>query len=392
MPPSRVRRVRHVAVLIESSRAYGRGLIEGVARYSREQGNWVLYFEPRGLEAPPPWLRDWKGDGIIARLPLRSMARAVAAKGLPVVELFSTAEKSGLPLVGGDNAAIARLALQHFWERGFRHFAYCGPTPATKYITLRGEAFVRQAQAAGCAGAVFSVPSAHWAVADWEREEEQIAGWLQTLPRPVGVLACYDERGYQVLNACRRAGLRVPEEVAVLGVGNDPVLCEMCFPPLSSIDLDAPRIGYVAAAYLDRMMRGRRAPRTPISITPRGLIGRRSTDVLATDDPDLAEALAFIRAHACEGIGVSDVLRRFAISQRVLERKFRSFLGRTPKAELLRVQVARARVLLAESDLPLKEIARRCGFGSEKYFSDAFHRQGGIRPAAYRRQLRSGSA
>jgi LacI family transcriptional regulator len=378
-----------VAVLIESSRAYGRGVIEGVARYSRSHGNWVLYFEPRGLEAPPPWFQDWHGDGIIARLPQHDMARAVAAKGLPVVELLSTSCESGAPMVGDDNDLIARLALEHFWERGFRHFAYCGPTPAiNQFLALRGEAFQRQAEAAGSSCALFSLHSTYWAVADWEREEEEIAAWLPGLPKPVGILACYDERGYQVLNACRRAGVRVPEEVAVLGVSNDTVLCEMSNPPLSSIDLDSRRVGYLAAACLNRMMRGGRAPRTPIRLAPRGVVARRSTDVLATGDSDLAEVLAFIRAHACEGIGVRDVLRNVAVSQRVLERKFRSFLGRTPKAELLRVQMARARDLLADSELPLKEVAWRCGFRGEKYFSDAFHRQCGIRPGGYRRKRR----
>ena len=389
MPRSRPRRVRHVAVLIESSREYGRGVIQGVARYSREQGNWVLYFEPRGLEAPPPWLHDWHGDGIITRLPQGDMARAVAAKGLPVVELLSTSRESGLPMVGDDNDQIARLALEHFWERGFRHFAYCDVTPAVnRFMALRGEVFRRQAEAAGSSCAVFSVQSTHWAVADWEREEEEIVAWLPALPKPVGILACYDERGFQVLNACRRAGLRVPEEVAVLGISNDAALCEMSIPPLSSVDLDARRIGYVAAACLNRMMRGGRAPRAPISLAPRGVVARRSTDVLATGDADLAEVLAFIRAHACEGIGVRDVLGHVAISQRVLERKFRSLLGRTPKAELLRVQIARARDLLADSELPLKEVARRCGFRGEKYFSDAFHRLCGIRPGGYRQQRR----
>lgn len=387
---SRVRRrARHVAVLIESSRAYGRGLIEGVGRYSREHGDWRIYFEPRGFEAAPPWLDGWKGDGILTRLPDGAVAQAVQAKGVPIVHLHSTPVVGQPPMVGGDNESIARLAFTHLWEKGLRQFGFCGLAPeSNRYIHQRGELFRGLAEAAGSVCAVFPARTSGLRVSDWEGEQEQIAGWLKELPKPVGVLACYDERGFQVLGACRHAGLRVPEEAAVLSVGNDALLCDMCLPPLSSIDLDAPRIGYQAAALLDRMMRGAKPPRRPICIAPRRLVTRRSTDVLAVADPEVVAALRFLREHACDGIRVDDVLEHVSVSQRVLERKFRRLLGRTPKAELLRVQIARAKELLDESDLPLKGIADRCGFGSERYFSDAFCRTTGSRPGAFRRQCR----
>ncbi len=386
MPRQRSRRLWRVAVLIESSRAYGRDLISGIARYSREQGDWVLHFEPRGLELPPAWLRDWEGDGILARFPSSEAAMRLPPLRIPVVDLYGTLTPSGFPLVGTDNTRVAHLAFEHFWEQGIRHFAFCGLTPGYwPYIEQRGEAFRRCVEEAGHPCSLFSVPSAHWAVADWEREETQIADWLRTLPKPIGIFACYDERAYQVLNACRRIGLRVPDEAAVLGVGNDPVLCDMATPPLSSIDLDAQRIGYTAAACLDRMMRGRRQQK-PIYLPPCGLTARRSTDLLAVADPEVAGVLRFIRDHACEGIRIRDVLAQTAVSSSTLERKFRRFLGRTPKAEMLRVQIARACQLLTESQLSLKEVAYRCGFHSEKYFSDAFYRLCHKRPTAYRQE------
>jgi len=382
----RSRRLWRVAVLIESSRAYGRELISGIARYSRERGNWVLHFEPRGLEAPPSWLRDWEGDGILARFPSQKAASLLPPLPIPLIDLYGTLTSSGFPLVATDNAQVARLAFEHFREQGIRHFGFCGLRPGYwPYIDQRGALFHQRVEAAGYRCAMFSVSSSRWAVADWEREEAQIADWLQTLPKPIGILACYDERAYQVLNACRRIGLRVPDDVAVLGVGNDSILCDMATPPLSSVDLDAQRIGYTAAACLDRMMRGR-SRQMPVYLAPRGLIARRSTDLLAVEDPELAEALRFIRDHACEGLRVRDVLAHVALSNSTLERKFRSLLGRTPKAEILRVQMDRARRLLAESQLSLKEVARYCGFHSEKYFSDAFYRLCHQRPIAYRQE------
>jgi LacI family transcriptional regulator len=383
----RPRRIRHVAVLIESSRGYGRGLIEGVGRYSREHGDWHIYFEPRGLVAPS-WLDGWRGDGILSRTPDRALAQRVQDKGIPVVHLHHTAT-DGQPMVCGDNEAIARLAFTHLWDCGLRQFGYCGlPPEHNYYIHQRGERFRGLAEAAGCACAAFPARDPGLQMSDWERDRQQIAAWLAALPKPVGVLACFDERGFQVLGACRHAGLRVPEEVAVVGVSNDAMLCEMCLPPLTSIDLDAPRIGYEAAALLDRLMRGAKLPDRPLYVAPRRLVARRSTDVLALADPDVVAALRFLRAHACDGIRIDDVLRHLGVSERALERKFRHLLGRTPKAELLRVQVTRAKELLAESDVSLKAVAGRCGFGSERYFSDAFRRITGVRPGAYRRQCR----
>jgi LacI family transcriptional regulator len=368
-------------------------LLEGITRYSREQGAWVLYLELRGLEAFPPWMRDWKGDGILVSFPSWQVTPALLTTGAVVLDLNGSLMPSGLPQVGTDNTEVARLALEHFWERGIRQFGFCGlPNGDWPHMDQRREAFSRQAKAAGCSCSRFALPARHEAEADWKREGEEIADWLQGLPKPVGVLAHFDDRGCQVLNACRRAGLTVPEEVAVLGVSNDALLCETCLPPLSSIDLNAPQIGYTAAACLDQLMRGSPPLRAPRIIPPRGVVPRRSTDVLATDDADLAAALRFIRDHACDGIRLDDVLRHVAISQRALERKFRSFLGRTPKAELLRVQMAHAGELLTDSDLPIKEVAQRCGFHkNEIYFSNAFYRQHGLWPTAYRRRSRNGS-
>jgi LacI family transcriptional regulator len=306
---------------------------------------------------------------------------------MPVVHLLYTPTDSH-PMVSADNDAVARLGFTHLWEKGLRQFGYCGLVPQYRSIDRRGEAFCGLAEAVGCGCAVFPARRPGLRVLDWEAEEEEIAAWLKELPKPVGVMACCDERGFQVVGACRHAGLRVPEEVAVLGVDNDPVLCEMCLPPLSSIDLDAPRVGYQAAALLDGLMHGAKPPCRPVLVPPRKLVARLSTDVLAVADPEVAAALRFFRAHACDGIGVRDVLEHVSVSQRVLERKFRQVVRRTPKAELLRVQVARAQELLAESDLSLKVVAERCGFASERYFSDALYRLTGTRPGAFRRQCR----
>jgi LacI family transcriptional regulator len=391
-----MRGIPHVAVLIETSRAYGRGLLEGVARYNRQHGPWSLYFEPHGLDdAPPRWLSGWKGDGILARINTPRVARAVLATRLPAVDLRRGVPGLALPFIGVHNEAVARMAFEHLADRGLRHFAVCGLAPGVyHYLDVRCEFFRRKVEAAGHDCHVYS-PNFGRRRPTWEEEQDEIVAWLRGLPRPVGVMACNDDRGLQILDACRRAGVTVPEEAAVIGVDNDTVLCNMADPPLSSIDVNPVQIGYEATALLDRLMRQpRKRSRRPVSLemVPRGIVTRQSSDVLAVGDPDVAAAVRFIRANACRGIGVGDVLRHVPLSRSALERRFKIVLRRSPKEEILRVQLDRARHLLGESDLPLEVVADRCGFSSCKYFGDAFRRELGVRPGAFRKRSQSAAA
>ena len=382
MPSSKRKRLRHVAVFIESSRSVGHDLLMGVARYNHEHGGWTIFYEPCSLESPlPRWLRGWRGDGILARITTRQQATVFQATGLPVIDLRGALADTPFPAILGDNRQTAQLAFTHLREHGLVHFAYCGLSPGQHWHqSQRGEEFRRVVEEAGFSCAIYYFQKKQ---ADWEQEQGQLAAWLRAQPKPLGILACYDDRGYQVLDACRRAGLSVPEEVAVLGVDNDPILCTMAIPPMSSIRFDNEQGGYVAASWLDRLMDGQPAPQR-IFIQPCDVASRRSTDTFAFDDPALNRVLRFIGEHACEGIRVSDLPSVAHLSIRELERRFHLYLGRTPKAELLRVQIVQAKRLLRDTNLALKSIARRAGFSSEAYFSYVFHRECGIRPSAYR--------
>lgn len=218
----------------------------------------------------------------------------------------------------------------------------------------------------------------------WEREQEEIGRWLQSLPRPVGLMACNDMRGQHVLDACLRVNIAVPEELAVIGVDDDSVLCNLCHPPLSSIVPNAQRVGYEAAALLDRMMSGQTPPTEPLLIPPMGVTIRQSTDVLAIDDPIVAAAVRFIRERACQGCGMKDLLRHVPMSRSLLERRFRQHLGRSPQAEIRAVQLKRVKQLLAESDLSLDQIAGLAGYAHPEYMSVVFKRETGQTPGQYR--------
>ncbi len=376
---------RHVALLIETSNDYARGLLYGIRAYIREHGSWSLYLGEHGRgDRPPTWLAKWKGDGIIARIENRAIAKAVVASGLPVVDVSAARIVPEIPFIETYDTAIAKLAAEHLFERGFRHFAYCGD-PRFNWSKWRGEEFTKIVRAAGHICHVYQTarePKGRDAV--WDRDERSIAKWIAKLPRPVGIMACYDIRGRQVLDACRRLNVHVPDEVAVIGVDDDELLCELADPPLSSVAPDTHRTGYAAAQMLDAMMSGRKAGRNVTLIEPIGVVARRSTDVLAIEDRDVSAAVRFIRQHACEGIGVEDVLSGTTLSRRVLESRFRKLIGRTPHEEISRVQLDRVKELLRETDLPLARIAQRCGFKHSEYLSAVFRKKLGVTTSAYR--------
>ncbi len=383
------RSMPHVALLIETSREYGRGLLRGVIRYLREHGPWSLYFRPKGLGEPPPvWLETWHGDGILVRADNRPLAEAVVRSRLPAVELRWSFPDLDLPAVGIDNRAVVALAVDHLRERGFRDFGFCGlPARQNIVVDFRQTCFAEQVRAIGGTAHVFPARRGRQSGA-WEREQEEIVRWLAGLPKPVGVMAGNDDRGLQVLDACRRAGLQVPDEVAVIGVDNDEFLCNLSSPPLTSVDVGVERAGYEAAALLDQLMAGKKPPGRKIFLEPLGVVVRQSTDVLAVPDPELAAVVRFIRAHACEGIRVDDALSEVACSRSTIQRRFRAVVGRSPKAEIMRVQLEQARRLLAQTDLPIAEVARRCGFAELKRLSSVFRAKVGVSPAAYRRQAK----
>jgi LacI family transcriptional regulator len=371
-----------VALLIETSNAYARGLLRGIVNYLHQHRPWSIYLAEHGRgDRPPSWLSGWDGDGIIARIENQPIADALARLKIPIVDVSAARLLPKLPWFETDDAAIARLAAEHLLERGFKHFAYCGD-PSFNWSNWRSEQFQQIIQNAGWNCHVYQVPGR--GAVDDDEELESIIEWVRQLPKPSGIMACYDLRGQQVLDACRHIGVAVPDEIAVIGVDDDELLCELSSPPLSSVIPNTHRTGYEAAALLDRMMGGARVPGETYLIPPLGITVRQSTDVLAIEDATVAKAVRFIREHAFEGINVSDVLKAVPHSRRLLEGRFKKQLGRTPHEEIIRVQINRVKQLLTESDLSLEEIAERSGFRHVEYLSVVFKKKTGLPPSRYR--------
>ncbi len=387
--PSRPRR-RQVALLVETSNAYARGLLQGIVHYIREHEPWSFHLMEQGRgDDPPAWLAQWRGDGIIARIETPRIARAITRAKVPAVDVSAARLVPRLPWVETDDAQIARLAAEHLLERGFKHFGFCGDA-RFNWSAWRERHFCDRLRAAGTEVSCYR-PSAR-AAANIATQVADLRRWLAELPKPVGIMAAYDIRGQQVLDACRSAGLAVPAEVAVIGVDNDELLCDLASPPLSSVIPNAHLAGYEAAALLDGLMAGRPVGAEARLIPPLGVAARQSTDVLAVDDRDVARAVQFIREHACDGINVADVLRAVPLSRRVLEQRFRRLLGRTPRAEIAHARLARVKQLLSETDLPLYQIAERTGFEHTEYLSVVFKRETGQRPGSFRAAARGGAA
>ncbi len=375
---ARRRRSRpHVALIVESSIEFGRGVLRGIARWLRGHGPWSLFLEQRELGAAlPDWIREWDGDGIITR----SDDPRIATLGLPTVGLYDrTEDRLRLPMILNDNLAVGRMAAQHLADRGFRHLAYYG-VGGERWSELRLEGAAQVAKASKATLAV------HPSGGRWEASQERLKRWILGLPRPLGLVAANDLHGLRALDACRRAGVAVPEQVAVVGADDDAEVCELSDPPLSSVAFNPERVGYEAAALLDRLMARRARPREPLLVPPLAVSTRQSTDILAIDDPEVAKAVHYIRRHAFEGITVEEVLDEVPLSRRALEHRFRRRLGRTPKEEIQRLRLDEAKNLLASTDLPLARISDRLGFHQPAYLSAVFKRETGMTPAAYRRR------
>jgi LacI family transcriptional regulator len=407
-----------VVLLMAPFAGFDRGLLEGISRYTQLHGPWMFYWPNdypevpwaasesvggsiRGQEylparggSPLARLRRWGAAGVIGRILNAATAGKILACGLPAIGIDLPGAKAArtgalarISEIRTDSHQVGRMAAEHFLDRGFGHFAFCG-FAGRDWSKRRQEGYCARLQEAGYACDVF--PSArHSRPLSWEEEQPAVVAWLKTLPTPVGVMACNDDRGRQVLEASLLAARSVPDDVAVVGADDDHVICNLSNPPLSSVVFNLEQAGYRAAELLDGLMEGRTTAPQEVVVEPLRVVARRSTDVIATEDRHVARSLQFIRDQARQPIGVDDVVAAAGISRRGLEIRFRQALGRPIRAEIQRVRLALARQLLAETGLPAQRIAELAGFSSLPYLSNVFHREVGLTLAEYRRRSRS---
>ena len=378
--------IPQVAILVDTSRSYGRDIVRGIRRYVAEHGPWSLYLEPRDLRSTfPDWLKKWRGDGILSRTVDETMLRQLKATKLPVVELRTSVLKHPFPFVGMDNSVVGARVAEHLRNRGFHQFG-CVQDVSENFFVERSDRFIRAVCDAG-----FDCPVFQSERSNWEQHQRDLVAWLLKLPKPAGVFAVNDQLGFWVLDAARRAGIAVPEELAVVGAENDNMLCETASPPLSSLRLRGQVVGHAAARLLDEWMQRKRIPKPGEKHLhlPGDIVVRQSSDIVAVEDPRIAAALRFIRQHANENLDVTRVAREVALSRSVLERRMKALIGRSPGEEINRLRFAAVEKLLAQTDLTLDAIAARCGFTHPQYMAEAFRKRSGITPGEFRRSRKS---
>jgi LacI family transcriptional regulator len=375
-----------VGIFLPPPQFFATPVVRGIGRYSSAHGPWHITI---AAGAEPRYVRRFLRtcDGVIAHLetPLRSL---LMASGLPVVGYLSDYSPGQFPLVLPDEDRIGVIGAEHFLERGFRNFGFFGIDANWSWGRERG--FVQRLKQAGLSCQTTAPRNAPDLRAVWgELSVARILPrWLKRLAPPAAVMAMNDEAARNIVDACLQMGWRVPEDIAVLGVDNDEMLCNYSAVPLSSVDRNLEQIGFESARLLDRLIRKEAAADEKVAVPPASLVVRRSTAALAINDPDAAAAVRFIAERGCGGIDVDDVLVVVPVSRRALERKLRKAIGRTPAQEIRRVRLARVCELLTETDLPLSDIVPRTGFQYRTYLARAFKKEFGQTPRQFRKKNR----
>lgn len=383
-------RNRHILLLIEASRAYGRSICHGVAEFARQRDDWIILpHEKPVTDKLPPWIRKSEIDGVIAFIPSQKISRQLQALKVPMVDVQGKGYAPSTPVFDTDPDASARMALNFLRNAGFRNFAFCGYS-GIFFSDRRQAAMARLMNSQGLELAVYQNPHKQDPL-DWQQQERgameyeaSLCHWLLSLPKPVAVFACNDIRGQQIINACRSAGIEAPGEVAVLGIDNDDILCELCRPTLSSIAPDTYSIGRQAAATLAEMLDGKAVAGGLRNIPPLRIVERQSTDIVPSLHPVIIQATRMIRSRACQGLSVEQICDQIHCSRSTLDGLFSLHLGHSVAAEILRVRLGRAKQLLLNSDQTLADVASGCGFLSAAYFCRFFKRETGLTPAAFR--------
>ena len=374
-------KVLRIGLLLSDNREYGRGVLRGIADYSKDHPLChfrVLPPNRQGIGA----MIAWRPDGMIVMLNQKRLLPRLLALEVPIIHVCKPQAVENAICVQSDDTAVGRLGAEHLIEAGVLTYGFVGLAEGP-YVEVRAAAFQQALQTAGRSCITFhplgKKPGA--------RERLALAQWLRDCPKPLAIMACNDACGRFVLETARFAGLRSPEEIAVLGVNNEEPLSRLIWPGLSSIALGTEEIGLKAAALLQRLMTGGVVTRTTTLVSPLGVVTRGSTRRLAMEDPIIAKVISKIHESMGGPLSVADLMKGISISRVSLERRFRRCLNRTPLQEIRRVRIAQARALLMATNLPLKAIAQHCGYSASSRLIEAFKQETALTPSRYRLAL-----
>lgn len=380
-------------MLLKMGIGYNRQIMRGVVDYSRHHGPWSFYVKPIGSERKSLHLKEWGCNGIIGLIDNQIIANEIASCGVPIIELpgHSTKYILDVPphrIIQGEveRKKICAMITRYFLDRGFFNFAFCGYRDPP-WSLQHQKYFSKEVKKIGHKAIVYKPP--HLKRENlWPGEQDHLARWLLSLPKPIAMMCCDDQRGREVIDTCATIEIKVPEEIAIVGLDNDELLCNLANPPLSSVELNARQGGYQMAEILDQMMAGKKLRIKTVLIEPVRVVTRISSDILAITNPLIAEAVRFIRQQAHTGISVNDVTNAASVSRRKLEINFKQILGRSVFQEIRRLQMEKVTELLRETDFSNKQIARATGFSAPEYMCQVFQKDKGMTMRQYRIKYR----
>lgn len=378
-------RSKRIAILVETSLNSGRQIVRGISRFARERNDWSIFFHTGQLGAmASSSLENWEGDGIIARIASEQTLEDVKKAGVPVIDVLGNIPDSDFPVVKNDESAISALVGNHFRNRGYRHMAFFGLADEHWSISRRRELATYCETNLGTTLDKLEFRHGDRNSKNWSSYIARIQYWLESLPKPVGIMVASDQFGPDILAACHASNLSVPDQISLVGVDNDLPFCEICQPQLSSVEPNHELVGYEAARILDLALETEAPIEPSLDLAPRILHVRQSSDATAIEDPALAKALLFIRANACEPISVDEIAKAAGVSRSVLQRRFRNSLNQTVLESILNVRLNRAKEMLSTTTLALPDVADRCGFRHQEYLGHVFKKRIGITPGHYR--------
>jgi LacI family transcriptional regulator len=380
-----------VILLIDFGEEYGMSLLKGITRYAQLHGPWVFcrmpsyYRELRGMDEIIKWAKEWKASGIVGQLYNDSSVEKLLNEGLAVVAMDFKERHTSIPNITSDYFKTGRIGAEYFLRKGFENFAFYGFKNIV-WSRERSQGYEQRINQEGYEVHFFEQTRKFKSRELWYYKPSALSKWLKSLPKPIALMACDDNQAMHITEACRLASIRIPEEVAVLGVDNDEMLCNLSDPPMSSIGLETVKGGYEAARLLHTMIKSKNQEYYDIIVEPTQVITRNSTDIYATRDKEVGMALKYIHTNIERNLSVEDVLVQIPISRRALEKRFNKVTGYPVYEYIFNLRMEKFTEKLLDTDLSIFEIALDLGLNDSKNIARQFRQIKGCTPTEYRRK------
>jgi LacI family transcriptional regulator len=382
-----------IILLLDFAEEYSKSLMKGINAYSKEFGPWIFcrmplfHRETIGIDGILKWALEWNADGIIGQLYNRDIEKIIQA-GIPVIAQDFKERFTEIPNITGGYHEAGQLGADYFLKKGFTNFAFYGFNDIV-WSRERAEGFEERLKKRGHKVHYFEHKKAR-STELWYYKPSSLSRWLKSLPKPIGLMTCDDNQGQHITEACRQLGIRIPEEVAVLGVDNDEMICDLSDPPLSSIALDAEKGGYDAAKLMDYMIKHGTSDYYNIIVKPVQVITRYSTDIYATNDDHIASSLKYIHQNIDKNLHVDEVVKQVPLSRRALEKRFLEITGYPIYKYIFNLRIEKFTQKLLDTDMSVFEIALDMGLTDSKNIARQFRQAKGCSPSVYRNKYVAG--